>query len=537
MIYKFTSLFLFFTHLAIISLAQNEDTIIWKNDSENTVTYDLAKEKNFDNLKIKLKGIKPENIDSIRFDSSKPVSRESLKLKINDIDKSSAEQMTVLSLKNYLEKSYESKNYDQFFSINEVVQIKITIFSNKDEEMDIKLDIKPSTILSRNNSFLFIPPPLPNITSINEDTLNWNKTHRVLLLDGSGHLKNRGFQIVSFSQDTSFATRRQRSLVVNKSLSIISSNINLDSLQSIKFSLNGTEYKYDAGVADIYKKQTELPKTNDLIETASVNGDKAILSQSEQIKNYFKSTFYALNKVKYFNIVDYRSLQAFKQQLKKSVVDASILLDEESFNYYFHILNYQPQFINLTPFSLTVPNADEVAVEATIKYGSKGIEEKYNTGVFRTSRSLAVHVGSSLFITGLRNNNVFTRINESGELRAVMDQDNQLSLGIGVNSEISYRTGYMFRPNFNLAFFVPFAEDITPFVGIGPGFSFTDRNVSLNISGGMAFGKVNAIAEQYRNVDLNSLPDLTNTSLIQKVWDGDWYISIGVGFKLNSQEN
>lgn len=558
---KFT--FIFFVLITGTSLAQNE-TIIWDSDTNTKDTqYDLNNEKTFKNLKLTINA-NSRSVDSIRLDCPNPETKEKFKQGIDPKDIATSNGNTVISIQTYLEKAFESTNLTKLLEKPDQTIIKITLFGkngNKDEILDINLKILPlqktiPPVIEK--IFQFIPPPIPNFSSENLDP-NPSKKHRILLFDGTGEIQeNKGFQLYAFNEsenqelgsksksnklELSHDLVPKKSLPVNSSLSVFSSNINFDSLKSLKIALNGKEFIYNAGVADILNELEKLKQSDSSkeAENASANEDKDKINAEllTKIKEYLIEVKVGLETLHYLNIYDYQKLQTFKKQLKRSVENFTEVLDTDAFKDYFIIMNMSPKYINLTPIALTIPNADEVSVESTLKFNSSETEEKYTTGVFRTSHSMTVRVGSSLFFTGLKNNNVYTEtvtIGGNEELRAKMDEDDQLSVGIGVNSEVSWRIGSMFRPNFNLAFFVPFAEEITPFVGVGPGISFYDKNVSLNLSGGLAFGKVNSINEQYRDRNLSAITDLTNTDLIQKVWKGNWYLSVGVGFNINKEK-
>ncbi|SDM20972.1 patatin-like phospholipase family protein [Kriegella aquimaris] len=67
-------------------------------------------------------------------------------------------------------------------------------------------------------------------------------------------------------------------------------------------------------------------------------------------------------------------------------------------------------------------------------------------------------------------------------------------------------------PTLNLGFFVPFEEDITPYLAFGPGLTFTGDKVKFSFGGGIAYGSVNSIAERFVDVDVTSVTDVTTLS-------------------------
>jgi hypothetical protein len=546
----FLKITLFLIIFSKIAFAQNESSKEWQWQNNSATPTKFFYDKNITSpfllLKLSITNIGERKITNVLIDCNNPdIESEPL-----DIDETVDESGKLeINLGSYIRQAFSGNLFADLKELPEKTTISITLSTTDNESMvfDMEVSAKSRSQGLNPSNFKFIPPAFPSFTSESAET-DLNNKHRILILDGTANRNaNRGFQLISFRRkifNPNFHNVRVKSLIVNRSLSIFTSNINLDSLQSVVFSLNGTEYSYNAGVSEIYGKLSivdgEGTDPGDAEEVAT--GPEELKDSTKQlvtIKTYLKATNSTLSKHNYLNFIDYKRLQAYKVQLKKSIDESSVILDEEAFQNYFEIMNFQPRYINLTPFAMTVPNADEVAVESTMKFGIDEVEEKYTTGVFRTSRSLAVHVGSSLFVTGLRNNNVYTEtmvIGEINEIRAKIEEKDQISVGVGVNSEISYRTGGMVRPSFNLAFFVPFAENITPFVGLGPGISFVDKNVSLNLSGGLAFGKINSIAEQYRDRDLSGILDLTNTTLTQSVWKNKWYFSIGLGFNLRSKD-
>jgi opacity protein-like surface antigen len=133
-------------------------------------------------------------------------------------------------------------------------------------------------------------------------------------------------------------------------------------------------------------------------------------------------------------------------------------------------------------------------------------------------------------VTGLKNHEAYTDTS-GGKKFARLDKTGKSSVGLGLNVETLYRTGSSFCPTFNVGFFVPFDEDLTPFLVFGPGINIGSKNVSLGITGGAALGKINAISGQFKDRDLTGL-DLTNEQLTQKVWKWGWQVGIGLRFNI-----
>uniref|UniRef100_UPI0040475364 hypothetical protein n=1 Tax=Flavobacterium sp. TaxID=239 RepID=UPI0040475364 len=153
-------------------------------------------------------------------------------------------------------------------------------------------------------------------------------------------------------------------------------------------------------------------------------------------------------------------------------------------------------------------------------------------GQFKTTGGIGFNLGGMFYITNLKNNSVYTKASETtGQVRAFMNSDNQSSVGIGLNSEIYFRTGYLVRPTLNMGFFLPFDEDLTPFGAIGPGISIASKKVKFSISWGLAVGKINTIREQYKDVEIDPT-DLTNDQLGEKVWKFGNYFGFGLTYNL-----
>ena len=170
-----------------------------------------------------------------------------------------------------------------------------------------------------------------------------------------------------------------------------------------------------------------------------------------------------------------------------------------------------------------------------VKTAGSATATQHKLGNYRTTGGLGISVGNQIFVTGLKNNPVYTDsvlIDTTNQLRAFMDDQNQTSIGIGVNAELYWRTGSWFEPTLNLGFFVPFEEDITPFIGLAPGFRIGNGNVKFSGSFGLALGSVNEIKPEYRDTDLTRFGGLTNDKLAHKVWKSSWVVGFGISFNL-----
>ncbi|REG90585.1 hypothetical protein [Algoriphagus antarcticus] len=407
---------------------------------------------------------------------------------------------------------------------------------------DFKFKLKSEEVTLNFESKEFSPFPFP-IFSYTFEKTDINKNHRILLIDGTPRpYSNRGFSLKKFEtfDNDSINLKHSKALVSGRSLSVFTKNISLLNLEYIRIAVNGINYTYNAGITYLFDGTFALDSEEEIKKTAKTTA----LSKTEQeTKNKINQDYFALvledlKKINELTIEDYQTLQQYQSILLDSAKRKR--LDVISLNMVSQIVSFTPNYLNITSFPLTIPNSDEVEISTEVKYKG-GLPNSVSSGTFKTTGALSVNVGSAIYFTGLKNNDIYTEPlkvdNQPDELRAVIDEDDQLSVGVGINSEITYRTGSIFRPSVSIGFFIPFEEQITPFFAIGPGISIIDSKVSLSLSYGFAFGKINSIKEKYRDIDLTNLgSSLSNTDLIQGVWSRSWYLGIGVGFNMNSEK-
>ncbi|MCR9015226.1 hypothetical protein [Aquiflexum gelatinilyticum] len=388
----------------------------------------------------------------------------------------------------------------------------------------------------------FTPFPFP-IFSNSFDQTTFNKHHRILIIDGTSRNNlNRGFSLKKGDKkdSTNLLLKDVNALVTGKSLSVFTKNIGLRNLDYIRVSVNGSDYTFNAGVSNLLELASALDPEEELKNLEGLTSEEIKTENEKQnriAQEYFSSIQNHLNDINELSIEDFQTLQQYQSLLLDSI--KGIRLDPTSIVMVSKIVSFTPKYINLTSFPLTIPNNDEVTISTEVKY--KGIQpNSISSGTFKTTGALSVNVGSAIYLTGLKNNKVYTEpvivSGQADELRAVIDEDDQLSVGVGINSEVTYRTGSIFRPAINIGFFVPFDEEITPFFALGPALSIIDSKVSLNFSYGFAFGKINSINERYRDTNLNNIPNFSELDLIQKVWSKSWYVGIGVGYNINSSD-
>ncbi|GAB4510268.1 MAG: hypothetical protein Tsb004_12790 [Allomuricauda sp.] len=386
--------------------------------------------------------------------------------------------------------------------------------------------------------------PMPRFTT-HYDELPKSRTHRYLVIDANPNpLKKANVTLYkrkstdSSYQDTipfmkNFFNLMEgvKSIPRNSSVSIFMAYHSFRTVKDLTIKINGTDYVFEKGVEDIYKGVTQ-PETMDTKEATNSKDwdDNANGGYLAAVEAYLYSTEHPIS---FLNINDLKALESYKQTLQNVIRENNIKLSNDDILKLSRILNWYPQWISVTPIAKLIPDTDEVTFETELTYENV-IKSKGAVGNYRVSGGMSFNLGSRLYMTGLKNNTVYTEDIETTdgatEKRAQIDADNQTSVGIGLNGEIAFRTGSMVDPTFNLGFFVPFEENISPYFAIGPGLTLTTSKVKFSCSGGLAIGSVNAVAERYVDKDVSDVTDIT--SLAQKVWDSSWYLSVGISYEL-----
>lgn len=371
--------------------------------------------------------------------------------------------------------------------------------------------------------------PYPKFTS--ELTVQ-NKKNRFLIIDA----QHSAFGMYKDSE----GTMKAKAVRSNESVGVLLTNYHFSQMEKVKVTVAGITYAYDSDISDLYNKDEDDPKetneTDKLLQNEGANAELVGTEKDDRLKIYFQQVLDSWKSVSYLSKTDIVVLENYRDSLRK-LVGLKVLSKEEA-DLYFSILEWQPKYVSLTPIALAVPSADEV--EISVKLTEKGqSEENYSLGQYKVRGGFGVSVNTNLFFTGLRNNKVYVdsvAVSDTlNEFHAMIENKNQMSLGVGLNGELSFRTGCSLRPTLNVGFFVPFEEDLTPYVALGPGLSLGNKDVKLSISGGVAFGKVNAIAEQYADRDLSGMTDLMNADLTSKVWSKSWQFNIGLSYQLGGK--
>lgn len=378
-----------------------------------------------------------------------------------------------------------------------------------------------------------------------------SKRNRFLVIDASANVKYKVNNTVykrknpeSFDPTQSFDEIFEKaSPDVKGTLSVFIKNFNQGNIESVKVVVNGTDYAFTQGLQDIYnsvntanEKLEEGEDTTATDEAQSTGGTPKTVAEKQKARTeYLQHVNQILaDGTALLDTYQLHVIMAYKETVLATYTnkELTISLNKEGLEELSKLLSWLPDELLLTPYSMVVPDSDEV--EFTVELEAKGDEAPVQNkiGTFNATGGFSFNLSSNLYFTGLKNNEVYQEtmdVNGTQQSFAKLKSENQLSLGIGVNGEVGFRTGSAVRPTFNIGFFVPFSEEITPYLAIGPGFSISSSKVKLTFSGGLAFGSVNAISEQYRDVDLTPL-NLANDQLTEKVWESSWFFSIGLNF-------
>lgn len=394
-------------------------------------------------------------------------------------------------------------------------------------------------------------PDFPDFPAVGNQPKNLkpNKKNRYLLIDANPHIlfrqnndllkRKKSASDDAVGIDNNF--RRAVALNERGSLSLIIRNYNFDLDENFVVSLQTSDYIYQNDISNLYTSsekdsEPDAAKSNGYLESADIAPTDSIL-----LENHLAKHFNLIEKIIYLNLNDLNKLNAYKTKLQEYYTNKKDQFTPAAKSTYDKIMSWSVEYVALTPISLSVKNSDEVKIMLTRKSDDKVLEQ-LEVGNYRMTGGMAVNVGTQFYVTGLKSNEVYTideeiRVNDTTtvtELRAKMDTENQLSVGLGFNAEVYFRTGRAFKPAWNIGFFVPLGTELTPILATGPGLSIGNENVKLSINGGLAFGQVNDITEKYKDVDLNGIEGLTNESLTQKVWKQNWFVGIGVSYNLKN---
>ena len=417
-----------------------------------------------------------------------------------------------------------------------------TLILELDKEKNSKEDIKTSAEVQSLN-FL----PIPVFENSHKYTTNDNEKTRYLILDCNPNIVYKQNNVL-YKRKTKFTPKNDnvikfdevlensKFINVNSSISVLVKNYNLQTGERINVSLNGKNYEYDYDTKNLFSfkiadtitkisKNTLHDKTSDTTKPSQVGQTYSFITK------YLNTTYKTISKNQSLNINDMYLVEDYKASLLNLVKKYIDTLDFATMEALGKIIYWSPEYISLTPIPVEIPETDEVNIKATITKNGKPTE--ISVGTYKTRGGMSLNLGSLFYITGLVNNEIYTKevqVNDTSELRAFTDSTSKVSVGIGLNAEIYFRTGRLFKPTINLGVFVPLGQELVPYLALGPGFVVGNKDVKFSLNGGLAFGQVNEISKRYQNVDLTNVTELTSIS--QKVWKPSWYIGVGVSFNL-----
>ncbi|UUC44715.1 hypothetical protein [Flavobacterium cerinum] len=383
----------------------------------------------------------------------------------------------------------------------------------------------------------------------------YHKKNRILVIDtdpktvlngnNTGLKKIKQFEKKSDDKTSAIRELESTYTLPNKGyLSVAINSYRFHKLENFEIIVNGDNYSYES---DIQTLQNLVPKskkagTDDAADAAALEKDSLVTEdpKSPLLVNYLKNIIIVLKSYDYISLNDLYEVTEYKTEL-----DAYYKKHLEEFDAFAlplknKIMAWHPENVLLTPIPIDVPAKDEVEIKYTLKNKGTGSVNK-SLGTFRTMGKFSVDYGAALFYTNLVNNNIYkdTRIITPAtdtqpavtETKAKMDDNKQGSFGLGINLDMSYKTGSELRPTLNFGFFVPLEEDITPYATGGLGVGIFGKDYKVNFSYGLAVGKVNSIKDRYNDVDITGM-ELEESNLIEKRVKFGYYFALAVSFNL-----
>ncbi|WMX17023.1 esterase-like activity of phytase family protein [Aureispira sp. CCB-E] len=257
------------------------------------------------------------------------------------------------------------------------------------------------------------------------------------------------------------------------------------------------------------------------------------------LENYLNNVLRSWDKGdQYVQYSEIERLKAYRDTLRKAIHEWQIsgnrlsLKETEAFN---KVMNWLPQEIYLTTFSSIAPDKDEIEIKIKTFGEAGAATNEFKIAKRKVSTGLAVNIGTSLFLTGFRSSDAYLNdsfpINDTViERRVMIPTNDQLSVGIGANAELSFRTPSIVRPMISLGFFVPLNEKVKPLVAIGGGVTVGTQKVKISASFGAAFGTMNVIKEEYLNKNVSSTIQLSEVT--ETVWNHSWQMAIGISYNI-----
>lgn len=362
-------------------------------------------------------------------------------------------------------------------------------------------------------------------------------SNRVVIIDADPNpLQNPSGFLYKFKNDS---FKRKKSLFVNSNIPIYLKNYNLRNINEISLKIDGLDYTYSKDLIDLLGMMRKVDSSK---VTASRNSTTegcnldTSLREKDEIKIYLTEVYQHLDTIRYVNIDDYMEYLKYLDTLNK--VCNVIKLSDSEYAVLKNIHKWRPEYIQLKPNRNNVPNKDEIILSLVIKEEGRD-EIPYPIGRYKTIGGSVTSLSTSLFITNLVNNKIYIdsigiQVNDTlstNELRAFMEND-IYSIGIGLNVETAFHTGFWLRPSFNVGMFVPFDEDVTPYLALGVGGAIVLPRIKLSMSIGGAGGFVNKINSKYKDKDLSKYPNYAE-DLYDKEPKLGWQVSFGVSFSIN----
>ncbi|WP_136666827.1 hypothetical protein [Flavobacterium sp. H122] len=428
-----------------------------------------------------------------------------------------------------------------FWKKNELEENAQPLFFCKTEKIfvkELKKCIEKPTIKKTEYDFVS-QNPFPIFQDTNNDELPNNKSNRYLIVDASSKtikkINNSLFKaknVDTIVKKNTFKDnfKKASALPVNSSLTIFVRNYNFHDLEKVTVDISGSDYSYNLSINDILK---DIGKkvTEDAFKIEATSEDSV---KRTKLTNNLSEVLDALEKYKSLNINDLYIIEQYKKNIYEFYQNHFKDFKKEDIEILGKIINWYPEYLSITPFSITVPENDEITVKVKLKNSNDSNISEMKVGVFKTSGGIGFNLGGMLYMTNLKNNAIYTQPSEtSGNVRTFMDSENQNSVGVGINGEIYLRTGYLIRPTLNMGFFVPFDEDLTPIGAIGPGISIASKKVKFSFSWGLAIGKVNTIKDEYRGKEFDPT-GISNEQLGEKVWQYKNYFGFGLTYNLTT---
>ncbi|PTT76069.1 hypothetical protein DD829_05545 [Chryseobacterium sp. HMWF035] len=395
-----------------------------------------------------------------------------------------------------------------------------------------------------------IPFPKFPTKKIDDEQITNSSSNRYLIIDASANhnkkINNSLYKVKdleAFGQTDNFNDnfKKAKALPVNGSLTIFVKNYNFHDLERISIEIPGADYNYTKSFSDMFGQVKPIitggGKTTEPAEDGGLESTSLIQAS---LKNSLINVLKILKEepeYKFLNLNDLYVIEKYKKELldfyEKKFKDFSAA-DIQTLN---EIINWYPEYLSITPISITVPENDEVTINLKLKNKNETSSSDTKVGVFKSTGGIGFNLGGMFYITNLKNNSVYTAPSETnGKVRAYIDSENQKSVGLGLNGEVYFRTGYLIRPTVNVGFFVPFDEDITPFGAVGPGVSIASKNLKFSFSWGLSVAKISTIKKQYNGVEFDAT-GIANESLSEKIWKLGNYFGFGLTYNLASGSN